>query len=372
MKTNWQTKKLGDVFEKESSNVSQNQLVNKDGKYPIFGASGLVKNINFFHQDKEYISIIKDGAGIGRITLLPAYSSVIGTLQYLIPKEGLDLKFLYFFLSSIDFIKYRNGSTIPHIYFKDYAFEPILVPPLSEQHHIVKILDKVFGEIEKAKKNTEKNLQNARDLFESYLRSIFTNSEWAEKTLKEISIEFSRGKSKHRPRNDKKLYGGKYPFIQTGDIRNSNHFIRKYSQTYNEVGLEQSKLWPKGTICITIAANIAETGILNFSSCFPDSVIGLIVDPKKAHEEFIEYLLFFFKTKIKSKGKGSAQANINMGTFEFEKFPIPNISEQKFIVKKLDLLSEKTKKLEEIYRQKLANLEELKKSILKKAFAGEL
>ena len=95
MKQGWEIKKLVDICDKASSNVSQNQLTNETGNYPIYGAGGLIKNISFYHRDKEYISIVKDGAGIGRTTLLPAYSSVIGTLQYLMPKENIDIRFLY-------------------------------------------------------------------------------------------------------------------------------------------------------------------------------------------------------------------------------------------------------------------------------------
>ena len=207
------------------------------------------------------------------------------------------------------------------------------------------------------------------------MQSVFENKGkgWEEKKLEQISKMFGRGKSKHRPRNDKKLYGGKYPFIQTGQIRNCKHFITEYAQTYNEVGLGQSKLWPKGTICITIAANIAETGILTFDACFPDSVIGVVVDEKSADSGFVEYLLQSFKVKLQALGKGSAQANINLGTFENERFPFPkSISEQQSIVAKLDALSAETKKLEAIYENKLEYLEELKKSLLQKAFNGEL
>lgn len=92
-----------------------------------------------------------------------------------------------------------------------------------------------------------------------------------------------------------------YPFIQTGDIRNSNHYITEYSQTYNEIGLAQSKLWTKGTICITIAANIAETGILGFDACFPDSVIGMTVNHELAETNYVEYLLQSFKGRLQAK-----------------------------------------------------------------------
>lgn len=250
----------------------------------------------------------------------------------------------------------------------------IPVPPLPEQQRIVGILDKAFEGIATAKANAEKNLQNARALFESHLQFVFTQrgEGWKQKTLEEVATTFGRGKSKHRPRNERKLYGGKYPFIQTGDIRNADHFITEYSQTYSEAGLAQSKLWPKGTICITIAANIAETAILGFDACFPDSVIGVVANPKEAEVGFIEYLLQSFKARIQALGKGSAQANINMGTFENERFPFPPVAEQKQIVVKLDSLSEETQRLESIYQQKLAALDELKKSLLHQAFTGQL
>jgi type I restriction enzyme S subunit len=182
----------------------------------------------------------------------------------------------------------------------------VSVPPLPEQHRIVAILDEAFDGIATAKANAEKNRQNARALFESYLNAVFTQrgEGWKAKTLEEISTTFGRGKSKHRPRNAPHLYGGKYPFVQTGDIRNADHIITEYSQTYSEAGLAQSKLWPKGTICITIAANIAETAILGFDACFPDSVIGVVANPKEADVGFIEYLLQSFQARIQAMGSG--------------------------------------------------------------------
>jgi type I restriction enzyme S subunit len=248
------------------------------------------------------------------------------------------------------------------------------VPPLAEQQRIVGLLDEAFEGLATAKANAEKNLQNARALFESHLQSVFTQRGpgWKQKTLEEIATTFGRGKSKHRPRNEPKLYGGKYPFIQTGDIRNADHVITEYSQTYSKLGLAQSKLWPKGTICITIAANIAETAILGLDACFPDSVIGVVANPKEAEVGFIEYLLQSFKARIQALGKGSAQANINMGTFENERFPFPPVAEQREIVAKLDALSTETQRLAAIYSRKLAALEALKKSLLHQAFSGGL
>jgi type I restriction enzyme, S subunit len=257
-------------------------------------------------------------------------------------------------------------------YLRDF---PLALPPsLHEQKRIVEILDEAFEGIDRAIANTEKNLTNARELFESYLNEIFTQKGdgWEERTLREVSSEFGRGKSKHRPRNDPKLYGGSYPFIQTGDVRNCNHFITQSSQFYSEIGLAQSKLWPQGTICITIAANIAETGILGFDACFPDSIIGIVVDDKVTSNNFVEYLLQSVKARIKAKGQGSAQDNINLATFENERFPFPSLEQQKFLVSKLNKLSSETQHLEVIYRKKIDALNELKQSILQKAFMGEL
>ena len=251
---------------------------------------------------------------------------------------------------------------------------PIPVPPLSEQRRIVGILDEAFEGLATAKANAEQNLQNARALFESHLQAVFTQrgDGWVEKTLDEIAKVFGRGKSRHRPRNEPSLYGGKYPFIQTGDVRNAGLIIESYTQTYSELGLAQSKLWPTGTVCITIAANIAETAILGFDGCIPDSIIGVVVDEAKADNKFVLYLLKSFKAHLQAQGKGSAQDNINVGTFENQAFPFPSLRVQTKIVATLDSLSEQTQRLESLYQRKLATLDELKKSLLHRAFSGEL
>lgn len=267
-----------------------------------------------------------------------------------------------------------TGSGIQHFTGEALRRFHVPVPPLPEQQSIVAILDEAFAGLATAAANAEKNLRNAGELFDSYLNSVFMcrTGEWAEKSLRDVSIDFGRGKSKHRPRNDPALYGGKYPFIQTGDIRNAGGVILEHSQTYNERGLAQSKLWPKGTICITIAANIAETGILGFDACFPDSVIGMVVDPAQANNKFVEYLLRFFKAILQAQGKGSAQDNINLATFENRKFPFPSIKLQNGLAASLDTIAEEVRRLESSYEARLQRISELKQSILQKAFSGEL
>ena len=291
--------------------------------------------------------------------------------------EDISIAFLKYLLISPSIQKvYKSkgkGGVQLNISKNDILSIKILIPNKIEQQRIVGILDEAFENIEKSKQNALQNLNNAKELFESYLTSILINKDnWDKKKLSDVAIDFGRGRSRHRPRNDKKLYGGQYPFIQTGDIRNSNHLITEYSQTYNEIGLAQSKLWPKGTLCITIAANIAETGVLTFDACFPDSVIGCVFDETKTNIDYVEYLLQSFKAILQAEGKGSAQDNINLGTFEKYYFPFPNKAKQDEIVDKLNCMRTNIAKLEQVYEQKIKDLDELKQSILQKAFNGEL
>jgi type I restriction enzyme S subunit len=372
----WEIKKLGEVCEMyQPKTISKKEMV-VGGPYPVFGANGIIGNFDKYNHEEAQLLITCRGATCGSVNISEPKSWINGNAMVIRSKENsIDLKFLeYLFLGGIDLSKTITGAAQPQITRQSLFPVEISFPkPLPEQQRIVSILDEAFAAIDKAKANAEQNLKNAKELFESYLQGIVTNGkQWEKKTLAQISKTFGRGKSKHRPRNWKGLYGGDYPFIQTGDIRNSNHYITEYSQTYNEVGLAQSKLWSEGTICITIAANIAETGILTFDACFPDSIIGIEVNEKLADRDFVEYLLQSFKVRIQSLGKGSAQANINMGTFENELFPFPPVAEQKTIVENLNQLSAECNKLEVLYESKIADLEELKKSVLQKAFAGEL
>lgn len=138
----------------------------------------------------------------------------------------------------------------------------------------------------------------------------------------------ARGKSRHRPRNDAILYGGRYPFIQTSDIKHANFYVNSYSQTYNDVGLAQSKLWPKDTLCMTIAANIAETALLSFPACFPDSIVGFVADNKKSDVKFVKYALDYNKREFQKTAKGTAQDNLSLEKIDSLKIKAPNVETQ--------------------------------------------
>lgn len=174
----------------------------------------------------------------------------------------------------------------------------------------------------------------------------------------------ARGKSKHRPRDASHLYGGEYPFIQTGDVKAANHRLNKHTQTYSKAGLAQSKLWPKNTMCITIAANIAETALLDYPACFPDSIIGFVANESLCDIEFVEYLMQYFKKQIQSHSIGSVQDNINLGTFERVEFKVPPLQEQIAIASILSALDDKI----EINLQMNKTLEEMAMALYKHWF----
>lgn len=167
------------------------------------------------------------------------------------------------------------------------------------------------------------------------------NKHWNTKKLNELGT-FNRGKSKHRPRNDLKLFkNGIYPFIQTGDIKNSILYISSHTQNYNEFGLAQSKLWNKGTLCITIASNIADTAVLAYPMCFPDSVVGFIANPTESSEIFMHYIFTYIQKYIQNSVIGSIQDNINIDYLQNLEFKIPSKEHQEKITLILSTLDKK-------------------------------
>lgn len=173
---------------------------------------------------------------------------------------------------------------------------------------------------------------------------------WAKKSLDELGT-VSRGRSRHRPRDAAHLYGGDYPFVQTGDVKHAGLYLIDYEHTYSEAGLAQSKLWPEGTLCITIAANIADTSILKIKACFPDSVIGFIPEKGKADARFIKYLFdAMLKKRYKSFTQGAAQDNLSQGKLLSIKFPVPDFPTQKAIADTLskydDLIENNQRRIE--------------------------
>lgn len=371
MKQGWKVKKLGDVCCSKSSNVSQNQLANEVGDYPIFGASGLIKNVSFYHRDKPYLSIVKDGSGFGRVTKMDAFTSVIGTLQYILPNDEINLDYLNYSLMSVEFKKYVQGAAIPHIYFKDYKNEPFLWMPLPEQQRIVSILDEVFAAIAVVKDNAEQNLKNAKELFESYLESAFKTKDanWKIKKMDELCQITSKLIDPKRPEFQNKIHIGagniesqKGTLIDLKTAKEENLISGKF--LFDESMVLYSKIRP-----YLMKVVRCEFEGLCSADIYPLTPINNIV--------IRDYLYYLLLTKnfteyaiLGSQRAGMPKVN-REHLFAYSLY-IPPIKEQHDIVQKLDALSAETKRLEAIYQQKILYLEELKKSVLQKAFNGEL
>jgi len=194
---------------------------------------------------------------------------------------------------------------------------------------------------------------------------------WAYSYLADMG-DLGRGKSKHRPRNDPRLFGGSFPFIQTGEVKAANRVIRSHSQTYSDFGLAQSKLWPKGTLCITIAANIAETAFLGFEGCFPDSVVGFTAFEPVVRAEYIDYFIQAARTRIEAYAPATAQKNINLETLENLVVPYCSHAEQEAVLCELESKLSEADQLDQTLATALQQADALRQSILKKAFSGQL
>lgn len=184
--------------------------------------------------------------------------------------------------------------------------------------------------------------------------------------------ELNRGKSKHRPRNAPHLLGGPYPLIQTGDVARSQGTITGFAATYSESGLAQSRLWPTETVCITIAANIADTGLLAFPACFPDSVVGFIAAPGITLPRFVELFMRTARANLAQYAPATSQANINMAILEEVRVPLPSLDEQEEIVLRVESLFALADSIESRLADATAQVERTTQSILAKAFRGEL
>ena len=260
-----------------------------------------------------------------------------------------------------------TGATIPHI--QKSVLEEIQIPKydIDTQKEISKVLDIAQGLIDKRKEQIEACDELIKSQFiEMFGDPVSNPKNWDEQLLGELGL-LGRGVSKHRPRNDPKLLGGIFPLIQTGDVANADLYISEYKMTYSELGLQQSKMWDKGTLCITIAANIAKTGILTFDACFPDSVVGFVAN-EKTNNLFMHYWFTFFQRILEEQAPESAQKNINLKILNELSVIIPPIELQNEFAQ----FVQQADKLKFEMEQSLTELENNFNSLMQKAFKGEL
>ena len=355
--------------------------------------SGVILN------DGQYV-ILVDGENSGEVFRIYETGYMGSTFKCLTCYDDRLLEYLLYIIKFNQkmFRENKKGSAIPHLDKKLFKELSVNLPPLAEQGRIVAKIEELFAGIDAGVENL-KSVKNQIALYrQSVLKSAFDGTltaKWREqkyfikhyivmeKSPFEIPHEWEwfklsqlgnigRGKSKHRPRNDKKLFGGKYPFIQTGEIKACKRYLKDYTETYSDFGLAQSKLWSENTLCITIAANIAETAILKMKACFPDSVVGFIKNDLISKIEYIEYYIRLIRENLDKAAPATAQKNINLQTLNEILVPVPTLAEQERIVAEIESRFERADVLEAAVDRALNDAEKLKQAVLKKAFSGEL
>lgn len=264
--------KLGDVCERGSSNLKQSDVVEMKGDYPVYGASGCIGNADFYHQENSYVAIVKDGAGIGRTTLHPAKSSVIGTMQYLLPKNNVLPEYLYYVVSYMHLEKYFTGATIPHIYFKDYKNEEFNLDSVDIQKQVVDVLGKCETVIESRKRE----LQLLDDLIKARFVELFGDVQHEEKykgiQLRELCTTMSGGTPSTK---FSEYYEGDIPWISTVSL--GPNFIdgttAKGYITQEAVANSATKFIPAGNILFGTRVGVGKSSLNNVDMLTDFSVL---------------------------------------------------------------------------------------------------
>lgn len=373
----WQTKKLGEicVVDWGNTNLTKKSYIN-NGKYLACSAAGCDGRINHKEHQKYTPVLSAIGAQCGKMFFPEEdFTAIKNTITLTPKKEIVDNKFLFLLFNYIDLP--RRGAGQPFISKGDIEEFKILLPSLSEQQRIAKILDEVFMNVAKAKENAEKNLQNSKELFESYLQGVFANpgKDWEEKRLGDV-CDFVRGPFGGSLKKSIFKKEGYIVYEQQHAIYDQFTKIRYFidENKFNEMKRFELKSGDLIMSCsgtmgkIAIAPEGIKRGIIN-------QALLKLSPSKNLLNVFLKYWIEsgVFQDDLKTYTKGAAIKNVvSVKILKGIKMFIPKIQKQKSIVAKLDALSGETKKLEAIYRQKLMDLEELKKSVLKKAFAGEL
>lgn len=324
---------LKEVCEKASSNIAQKDLAECDGIYPIYGASGYIKSVDFFQQAKDYIAIVKDGAGIGRAMKLPAKSSVIGTMQYVLPKDNINISYLYYAICSMHLEKYFSGATIPHIYFRDYQNEQLPLPNLEEQAKIAN----VFGRIDYFIKKEKEQLINLDELVKSRFIELFGDPVSNTKNIPvtEIAKKFFVTK----------LAGFEYTkyikYQDSGDVimvrgLNVKDKKLKLDDVYyidSEVSdkLPRSQLKENDIVMTYVGINIGDVALVDAKNKYhlaPNVAKISPYDINETNPVFFVYLLAFNKENFAGNATNTAKQALNMEKIRKLQIILPKIELQ--------------------------------------------
>ena len=368
MKQGWEIKKIKDICDKASSNIAQNKITELDGDYPVYGASGFVQNVDFYHRDTEYIGIVKDGSGVGRVNVYPAYSSLLGTLQYILPKNGYALNYVAYALKSLNLASFTSGAAIPHIYFRDYGEVKIAVPSLAEQERIVEILDKEFERIDALKANAEQNLQHAKDLFQSALKQELQPKEGWKKMQIGAVCELKQGLAINAKTKYMLVKNSKLPLLRIKDLKDGTReiFVNESECPQNCRAQPDDIIYTRtGTLGLVFTGAY---GVMH-NNCFK-----IEIDKEQIDKYYLMYYLQqdSFRCNIIKLASRAAQPDITHKLFKEQIIHFPAITEQVAIVHKLSNIRKKCTVLEESYIKTIALCDDMKQALLRKAFNGEL
>ena len=392
----WKMVRLGDVLSEtitgewgevsnDSSGVKVLRTTNFTNKGVVDFTNVAIRSIPKAKVDKKRLlpcDIILEKSGgtdnqpVGRVIYFEKLNDIFlcnNFTQILRVKANIAYsKYIFYYL----FYLHRIGVTellqnkttgIRNLEVKNYMALEIPLPPLAVQEKIADVLDRAAALIEKRKAQIAKLDLLVKSQFVTMFGDPVTNPRgWQVKKLGEIG-ELNRGISKHRPRNDPKLLGGIYPLIQTGEVAAADLYIKGYSATYSEIGLKQSKMWPRGTLCITIAANIAKTAILDIDACFPDSIVGF-TPGECASQLFIHFWFSFFQEMLEEQAPQSAQKNINLQILRDIMVIMPPMDLQNDFTEFVDNVEVQKLRL----KKSLTLLELNHKSLMQKCFKGDV
>ena len=352
------TLRIKDICDKGSSSLKQKDVENQNGAYPVFGASGLIGKIDTYHQNKDYIAIVKDGSGIGRVTFMPAFSSVIGTLQYILPKEGFNIKYISYCLQSLDLAHYKQGAAIPHIYFRDYGEYDVNVEENpDDQQRIVTYLDAEFAKIEALKANAEKQLQAAKDLFQAALKELLTPKEgWVEKKFGDVCHYYK--------------VQGKWENIEYIGLEHIEAHTSNLLATISANDVESSTFkFNKGDVLYgRLRPYLQKVVIAPFDGCCSTEIFP--IKSNIINNAFLKYWLLSDRvTEIMINScSGCRMPRANMNDFKQETIHYPQFEDQQRIADRLDALSANVKALQTNYTETITLCNDLKQALLKKVF----
>lgn len=321
--------KLDDVCERGSSNLKQSDIVEcKDGCYPVFGASGLIGKADFYHQEKPYVAVVKDGAGIGRALLLPARSSVIGTMQYLLPKQNILPQYLYYVVCYMHLEKYFSGATIPHIYFRDYKNEEFNLDTNEKQTEVVETLQKVETIITARQQQLKKldELVKSRfiELFGAY---DLTHPQESWVTIKEIGTVVGGA----TPKTDHDEYwGGSYRWITPAELDADSGYIYDSVRKLTKAGVESCSLqeMPVGTVILSSRAPIGKVAITG-KTFYCNQGFKNIICKEEIIPRYLYTILLLNVEYLNSLGRGATFKEISKGIVEGIRVPVPPMALQK-------------------------------------------